>query len=105
VGLEREPEKKYQLAAKLVRVAEGKDNFWMLEGTTPSVRGQVPLLRVEEPSPALAIVLNLMAGSGADFSGGVTFVETEPWARREKNHVCGTVEVDYVVFMNRVFRT
>jgi len=105
VGLEKEPEKKYQLTAKLVRVEEGKEKVWMLEGAEPSARGQVPLLRVSDPAPALQIVLNLMARSGADFSGGVTFVEAEPWVKRQKNHVCGTVEIDWVSFMNKVFRT
>jgi hypothetical protein len=105
VGLDREPEKKYQLTARLVRVEEGKEKFWMLEGTAPSARGVVPLLRVADPPPALEIVFNLMASSGADFTGGVTFTEAEPWVKRQKNHVCGTVEVDYVQFMNKVFRT
>ena len=105
VGLDREAEKKYVLTAKLVRVEEGKDKVWMLEGATPSARGQVPILRIANPAPALEIVLNLMARSGAPFSGGVTFTESEPWVRRQKNRVCGTVEIDYVTFMNKVFRT
>ena len=105
VGLEREPEKKYQVTGKLVRVEEGKEQVWMLEGTTPSARGQVPILRISAPAPALEIVLNLMARSGAEFTGGITFTEAEPWVRRQKNHVCGTVELDYVSFMSKVFRT
>lgn len=104
VGLEREPEKKYQLKAKLVRVEEGKEQVWMLEGTAPSARGQVPILRIAAPAPALEIVLNLMARSGAEFNGGVTFAEAEPWVKRQKNRVCGTVDVDYLTFMNKVFR-
>lgn len=105
VGLEREPERKYQLTGKIVRVEEGKEQVWMLEGAAPSARGQVPILRIAAPAPALEIVLNLMARSGAEFSGGVTFTEAEPWVKRQKNHVCGTVELDYVTFMNKVFRT
>ncbi|HEX5132795.1 MAG TPA: hypothetical protein VFX92_09940 [Candidatus Krumholzibacteria bacterium] len=104
VGLEREPEKKYQLSARLVRVEEGKDKVWMLEGTEPSARGVVPVLRISSPTPAVEIVLNLLARSGGDFTGGVTFTEAEPWAKRQKNHVCGTVEIDYVKFMDRIFK-
>jgi hypothetical protein len=105
VGLEREPEKKYTVSAKLVRVEEGSEKVWMLEGAAPSARGQVPILRVAAPSPALEIVLNLVARSGGEFSGGITFTEAEPWVKRQKNHVCGTVEVDFVSFMDRVFRS
>ena len=105
VGLEKEPAKKYQLSAKLVRVQEGEAQVWMLEGTDPSARGQVPILRVAEPAPALEIVLSLMARSGSDFQGGVTVTEAEPWVKRQKNHVCATVEIDYVTFLNKVFRT
>lgn len=105
VGLDKEPEKKYQISAKLVRVEEGKNQVWMLQGTVPSARGQVPILRIAEPAPAMEIVLNLMARSGVDFTGGVTVTEAEPWVKRQKNHVCATVDLDYVTFLNRVFRT
>jgi hypothetical protein len=105
VGLDKEPEKKYTVTANLVLVEEGKDKFLMLQGTTPSARGQVPILRIASPAPAMEILLNLMARSGAQFTGGVTFTEAEPWVKRQKNHVCGTVQIDYITFMNKVFRT
>lgn len=104
VGLEREMNRKYQLSARLVRVEEGSQEVWMLEGRGPATRGQVPILRVAEASPALRIVLALVARSGAEFNGGVTFVEVEPWVKRQRNHVCGTVEVNYLTFLDRVFR-
>lgn len=105
VGLDREVEKKYTISAKLVRAQEGKESVWMLEGAEPSARGVVPVLRIASPSPAMEIVLNLIAKSGQPFDGGVTFTEAEPWVRRQKNHVCGTVEVDYIRFLDRVFST
>jgi hypothetical protein len=105
VGLDKEPEKKYAVTAKLVRVTEGKEEFWMLQGSEPSARGQVPILRVSEPEPALEIVLNLLAKSGGQFEGGITFEEAEPWVKRQKNHICGTVAIDYVKFMDKVFKS
>jgi hypothetical protein len=105
VGLDKEPEKKYAVTAKLVRVTEGKEEFWMLQGSEPSARGQVPILRISEPEPALEIVLNLLAKSGGQFEGGITFEEAEPWVKRQKNHICGTVAIDYVKFMDKVFKS
>jgi hypothetical protein len=103
IGLDKEAEKKYDLKARLVKVQEGKETVWMLEGSEPSARGVVPTLRISPPSPALEIVLNLVAKSGQPFDGGVTFTEAEPWVKRQKNHVCGTVDINYVRFLDRVF--
>ncbi len=104
VGLDKEVDKKYAVTAKLVRAQEGKETVWMLEGSEPAARGVMPTLRISSPSPAMEIVLNLMVKSGQPFDGGVTFTEAEPWVKRQKNHVCGTVDIDYVKFLDRVFR-
>ena len=77
---------------------------WMLQGAEPAARGVVPVLRISSPSPAMEIVLDLLARSGAEFDGGVTFTEVEAWPKRQKNHVCGTVDIDYVHFLDHVFR-
>lgn len=105
VGLDKEVDKKYVLKAKLVRADEGKEKVWLLQGSEPSARGVIPVLRISQPSPALEIMLNLVARSGGEFEGGVTFTEAEPWVKRQKNHVCGTVDLDYLTFIGRVFRT
>ncbi len=105
VGLSKEPEKKYSIKAKLVRVEEGKDKVWMLQGAEPAARGVVPVLRISSPTPAMEMVLDMLARSGADFDGGITFTEVEAWPKRQKNHVCGTVDIDFVHFLDRVVRS
>lgn len=104
IGLQKETNKKYALKAKLVKTKEGKDEVWMLEGTEPAARGVVPTLRVTSPSPAMEIVFDLIAKSGQEFDGGITFTDVEAWPKRQKNHVCGTVDVDYAHFLDRVFK-
>ena len=78
---------------------------WMLQGAEASARGVVPILRISTPTPAMEMVLDLIARSGADFDGGMTFTEAEAWVKRQKNHVCGTVDIDFVHFLDRVVRS
>lgn len=101
--------KKYAIQAKLTY--EAADTAWVLSGYEPSSWGQVPKLRIpgyapgrkEGLRPSLEVVLRMLMATGQDFVGGVTYKDIEPWDYRKKNYFCGTVELGYVRYLDRVF--
>ena len=95
---------KYTLEAHLVQVQEDSVTSWMLVGdSSQTVWGQVPKLRLRTPRPSLEIVLRVLERTKQTFVGGVTYADIEPWDYRRKNNVCGTVDIGYVRFMDKVF--
>jgi len=94
--LKKMEEKKYSVRSKLARVEEEGEEHWMLVGDRGS-------LRIDSPTDADEIVLSELLKNQLDFEGGITFTQTEEWTARRNNHVAGTVSIDYVKFMNRVF--
>ena len=95
---------KYTLEAHLVQVEEDSVTSWMLVGdSSQTVWGQVPKLRLRTPRPSLEIMLRVLERTGQTFVGGVTYADIEPWDYRKKNHVCGTVDIGYVRFLDKVF--
>jgi hypothetical protein len=95
---------KYTLEAHLVQVPEDSVTSWMLVGdSSQTVWGEVPKLRITAPRPSLEVVLRVLERTGQKFEGGVTYKDIEPWDFRRKNHVCGTVDIGYIRFMDKVF--
>jgi hypothetical protein len=95
---------KHSLRAHLVRVPEDSVTSWMLVGdSSQTVWGEVPKLRINTPRPSLEIILRVLERTKQEFVGGVTYTTIEPWDFRRKNHVCGTVEIGYVRFQDKVF--
>ncbi len=95
-ALKKMVEGKYEVKARLARVEEDGEEVWMLVGERGS-------LRVDRPNDAIEMVLRMLAESGQDFEGGITFGEIEDYADRKNSHVCGTVTIDYVKYLDRVF--
>jgi hypothetical protein len=95
-GLRRALDGKYAVTARLAKVEEDGEMVWMLQGERAT-------FRVADPHNGLEIVLRLIQAQGADFDGGITFVEEEDWPVRRNNHISGTVNIDYVKFLDRVF--
>ena len=93
--------KKYDIRARLHY--EAADTAWVLEGYEPSVWGEVPKLRMRELRPSLEIVLRLLMATKQDFVGGITYADIEPWDYRKNNKFCGTVDLGYVRYLDRVF--
>jgi hypothetical protein len=95
---------KHTLRAHLVQVPEDSVTSWMLVAdSSETVWGQVPKLRLRTPRPSLEIVLRVLERTGQEFVGGVTYADIEPWDFRRKNYVCGTVDIGYIRFMDKVF--
>jgi hypothetical protein len=95
---------KHTIHAALHHVDEDSVSYWVLEGdSSRTVWGQIPRLRVKTPRPSLEIVLRMLARTDQDFVGGVTYADIEPWDFRKKNYLCGTVEIGFVRFLDRVF--
>jgi hypothetical protein len=95
---------KHSLRAHLVRVPEDSVTSWMLVAdSSETVWGQVPKLRLRTPRPSLEVVLRVLERTGQEFVGGFTYADIEPWDYRRKNHVCGTVDIGYVRFLDKVF--
>jgi hypothetical protein len=101
--------KKYAITAKLTYAPE--DTAWVLTGYEPSSWGQIPKLRIPGYSPArkeglrpsLEILLRMLMATKQDFVGGVVYKDIEPWDYRRKNYFCGTAELSYVRYFDKVF--
>jgi hypothetical protein len=99
--------KKYDLRARLHY--EASDTSWVLEGYEASSWGQIPKLRMkgfgqrDGLRPSLEVVLRMLVATGQDFVGGITYKDIEPWDYRKKNYFCGTVELGYVRYLDKVF--
>jgi hypothetical protein len=104
-GLRKMIDTKHAIHAALRHVDEDSISYWVLEGADSSrtVWGQIPKLRVRKPRPSLEIVLRMLARTDQDFVGGITYADIEPWDFRRKNYICGTVDIGYVRFLDRVF--
>lgn len=97
-GLGRLVEKQFAVEATLVRVEEDGDEVWMLVGDRGS-------LRIEKPDEATEIILRQILKEDGIFVGGFTFDEREDWPLRRDNQVAGTITVDWVKYLNKVFST
>ena len=97
-GLGRLVDKQFSIQATLARVEEDGDEVWMLVGDRGS-------LRITKPDDATEIILRLLLKENLLFDGGITFDEREDWGDRRDNHVAGSVTVDFVKYMGKVFST
>jgi hypothetical protein len=104
--------KKHTIRAKLRRLEEDSASVWVLEGEKPcgsyflrdkNIDEKAPRLRVQTPRPSMEIIIRALERNEIDFSGGITFVEIEPSSDRHENYICGTVEIGYVRFLDKVF--
>ncbi|HET6348132.1 MAG TPA: hypothetical protein VFH88_03520 [Candidatus Krumholzibacteria bacterium] len=101
--------KKYAIQARL-SYSEA-DTAWVLSGYEASAWGQVPKLRIqgyapgrkEGLRPSLEIVLRMLMATKQDFVGGILYKDIEPWDFRKKNYFCGTAELAYVRYLDKVF--
>ena len=95
---------KHAIHAALHYIEEDSVSYWVLDGdSSRTVWGQIPRLRVKKPRPSLEVVLRMLARTDQDFVGGITYADIEPWDFRKNNHICGTVEIGFVRFLDRVF--
>lgn len=60
-------------------------------------------LRVEKPDDFTEIILRLLAKEGLDFNGGVTYTTTDDWEDRRSSQIAGTVTIDFITYMDKVF--
>ncbi len=103
-GLRKMIGNKYSFEATLVQVQEDSVTSWILVGdSSQTVWGQVPKLRIRAPRPSMEIVLRVLVRTKQKFAGGVTYADIEPWDYRRKNNICGTVDIGYIRFMDKVF--
>jgi hypothetical protein len=106
-GLRKMIGKKYSFTAKLTY--EPADTIWVLSGFEPSAWGQIPKVRLpgygrkDGLRPSLEIVLRMLVATKQDFVGGVVYKDIEPWDYRRKNYFCGTAELSYVRYLDKVF--
>lgn len=106
-GLRKMIGKKYAIQARLTY--SPADTVWVLSGYEPSSWGQIPKLRVpgygrkDGLRPSLEIVLRMLMATKQDFVGGILYKDIEPWDYRKKNYFCGTAELAYVRYLDKVF--
>jgi len=106
-GLRKMIGHKYSFTAKLTY--QPADTVWVVSGFEPSAWGQIPKLRIpaygrkDGLRPSLEIVLRMLVATKQDFVGGVVYKDIEPWDYRRKNYFCGTAELSYVRYLDKVF--
>jgi len=106
-GLRSMISKKYAIQARLSYAPE--DTAWVISGYEPSSWGQIPKLRIpgygrrDGLRPSLEIVLRMLMATKQDFVGGIVYKDIEPWDYRKKNYYCGTAELSYVRYLDKVF--
>jgi hypothetical protein len=106
-GLRKMVGSKYAIQARLSYSAA--DTSWVLSGYEPSSWGQIPKLRIpgygrkDGLRPSLEILLRMLMATKQDFVGGVVYKDIEPWDYRKKNYFCGTAELAYLRYLDKVF--
>jgi hypothetical protein len=99
--------KKYAIQARLTY--SPADTVWVISGYEASSWGQIPKLRIpgygrrDGLRPSLEIVLRMLMATKQDFVGGIVYKDIEPWDYRHKNYFCGTAELSYVRYLDKVF--
>jgi hypothetical protein len=73
------------------------------EGTTIFfIDGKGSKLRIGETSEAIGLFLNMFAKQNYIFEGGVIMTEPEPYSERMKNRIAGTVDIQYMMYGDRL---
>ena len=94
--LRKAVDKQLWVTGNVTLVEEDGEEVWMLAGSRGST------VRIVDPTDGITIVLRMLVANNESFEGGITFTEVEPWPSRKDNQVCGNVEVDFVMFMDKV---
>lgn len=89
-------EKKIKVAdAKIVvEQAEGKKHYFL--------EGAKARFRVDPMSDGMGLIFKLLAEKGYHFKGGLMLTEIEDYSDRMKSKVAGTVEVQYVMYGDKL---
>ncbi len=89
-------EKKIKLvnAPIVVEMAEGRKHYY-LEGKNGRVK-------IDQMSDSIGLIFKLLATSNYNFNGGVTLIEVEEYGKRIKSKLVGTVEINYIMFGDKL---
>jgi hypothetical protein len=89
-------EKKVRLedATIIVETVEGKQNYY-LEGANGR-------LQVDQMSDGVGLFFKVLAEKGLPFRGGVTLIELEDYSKRIKSKMIGMVEINYVMYGDKL---
>ena len=92
--LEKARDKQFKVTGTVSVVEEDGEEVWMLNGKTT-------VCRIVDPDHGVSLVLKLLVANNLEFDGGITFIEVEPWAQRQRNQICGDVMIDFVKYMDK----
>ncbi len=90
----KEKKVKLQDATIVVETAEGRQHYY-LDG--PNGR-----LKVDQMSDGVGLIFKLLAEKGMPFRGGITLIELEDYGKRIKSKMIGLVEINYVMFGDKL---
>jgi len=88
-------DKKLRVSGKIVSEKSEGQTVYFLEGEGSK-------LRIGDMPDGIGLMVKALANSNFMFEGGVILLEPEPYSERMKNHVAGTVEVQYVMYGDRL---
>jgi hypothetical protein len=66
------------------------------------IEGEGSKFRISDPTEAIGLMLNMLAENNYIFEGGVILTEPEPYSDRMKNRIAGTVDIQYVMYGDRL---
>ncbi len=92
-------DKQFTVEGTITMSEEDGEEIYLLQGTQSTYRIDWEGV----PSDGVEMVLETLIKNGGAFKGGITLTEEEAWPDRRNNQIIGTVVVDYVEFMGRVF--
>ncbi len=74
-----------------------------LEGKTVYfIDGKGSKFRIGDTSEGIGLFLNMLATQNYIFEGGIIMTEPEPYSDRMKNRIAGTVDIQYVMYGDRL---
>ena len=64
--------------------------------------GSSAKLKVSETSDGVGLILKYLIDNNYEFDGGITLTEINEFANRRKDHVAGTVEINFIMFNDQL---
>lgn len=88
-------DRKIQIKAKIVEeTVEGEPVWWLI--------GEQSKLRIGGVTDGIGLFLKALAANNYEFDGGIRLIEVEEFGLRRRDHIAGTVAVDYVMYGDRL---
>jgi hypothetical protein len=66
------------------------------------IEGKGAKFRIADPTEPVGLMLNMLVANNYIFEGGIILTEPEPYSERMQNRIAGTVDIQYVMYGDRL---